>query len=628
MKKRENTPRRRRPLESNTTSFRCRECQLRRVKCDGTQPACNKCTSSGRVCPGYKTWEIALDTSISQVDVPDFAQPQKSVEERQHSILLRPSSPLSNAHVISDGERNAFDYFRHRICYRYIERGYPILWAANSIALGPEEPAVFFATASLSVMEQSALQTFHTSLARPLEEERRASAIQMYSKAITCLREPMQKAIRENGPLEPIILCCILFLVLEVTAGNHLNAMRHARVGKSILDERISRTDDLDSTTPTSSSLSPALQTIRRLWTEASASNPFHPTPRTASPLSGMSFASLEETRSLLEVLIEAGQNTREELIVKAQELRRATAGFADTATQFCLTHTFSRTMPIASSLQTRLNEIMNGFSSWGRRFAPMYRSGEYISQDLFSMQLRFFYASFTLAMCRANNERLADCFGDQFVRTLDSAERLLKHRPLSGDWCMEPQITGPVAIPFMQNLTRVDSGQSPEPDEETRAQLQMGLSDASGRTDDWAAGIFEFGILHALFTVACRCRTSYLRRRAIQLLSRAKRREAINCSQQLAVYAETIMHLEEQQARQLAGLYFTDSEFFADEMPEHARFLDIVAHPSAEDPQKFALTCTRHVSEHGNDIELLIYECSDKKEDCRLVQSIRSALS
>jgi hypothetical protein len=91
-----------------------------------------------------------------------------------------------------------------------------------------------------------------------------------------------------------------------------------------------------------------------------------------------------------------------------------------------------------------------------------------------------------------------------------------------------------------------------------------------------------------------------------------------------LALYAEKIIHLEEQQAANVMCQPSGSPEFYADEVPEHARFLDVVAHPLSEAPIKFALSCTKHVFQTGEDVVLLEYECSDKKGYSRLIQSVR----
>jgi hypothetical protein len=62
--------------------------------------------------------------------------------------------------------------------------------------------------------------------------------------------------------------------------------------------------------------------------------------------------------------------------------------------------------------------------------------------------------------------------------------------------------------------------------------------------------------------------------------------------------------------------------------VPEHARFLDVVAHPLSGEPIKFVLSGTKHACQGGEDMVLLGYECSDKKGNCRLIQSVRRPYS
>lgn len=332
----------------------------------------------------------------------------------------------------------------------------------------------------------------------------------------------------------------------------------------------------------------------------------------------------MEETKSQLEALIEAGHAVREELILKAREMRQTVSHSPDNAAQFCLTYTFSRTMDITTSIYERLNSIMDGFAKWQRGFRPFLHSGDIISQDLLVMQLRFFYASFTLAMCRARYERLADCFADQFARTLESAARLLRRRTPSAEWYTEDELQGPVATALMRNLSLVETGQPPETEEQSPSTTGLTTTEPSDVVDECPSGIFEFGVLHALFAIACRCRTSYVRHRASQLLSRAKRREGMNSSRTLAGYAKAIIHLEERQAAQSMGQTLEETEYYADEVPEHARFLDVVAYPLPDQPFKFGLVCTRHITDHNDSIELLEYECSDRAGEYRLVNSTR----
>jgi hypothetical protein len=279
--------------------------------------------------------------------------------------------------------------------------------------------------------------------------------------------------------------------------------------------------------------------------------------------------------------------------------------------------------MAITTSMQERLNQIMTGFASWQRGFRPMLQPEDDISQDLLIMQLRFFSASFALAMCRARYERLADCFADQYVRTIESADKLLRRRPPSTEWYTGESLRGPVALALMRNLSIAETGRPPDTEEGSSSTARFNTAESSDEMSEYPASVFEFGVLHALFTIASRCRTSYIRRRAAQLLSSAKRREACNSSRTLSSYAKAIVSLEEHQARQLTGQASDEYEFYADEVPEHARFLDVVACPLFEQPYQFTLVCTRHIYSDGDDVELLEYECDDATGDYQLARRV-----
>lgn len=80
-------------------------------------------------------------------------------------------------------------------------------------------------------------------------------------------------------------------------------------------------------------------------------------------------------------------------------------------------------------------------------------------------------------------------------------------------------------------------------------------------------------------------------------------------------------IYMEEEKAKELRDWASDDSGFFADEVPEQARFLDVVAHQMSDQPFRFALSCTRHLHEGSEEIELLRYECSDVIGDHALVQ-------
>lgn len=335
------------------------------------------------------------------------------------------------------------------------------------------------------------------------------------------------------------------------------------------------------------------------------------------------SFASLDEARSHLETLGRTAQELREQLLENAKDKLQILPPEANVSTQFCLKHTTSRLIHIDRDLQSRLDECSSGFASWKRRFSLVYRTRDPSNRDLLFLQIRFFYASFTLDMSRATSEQLADTFTDQFIQTLDNIELILRPRFGSDRMGPDESAIGPIADDFMQSLDLINGKTSPK---------ETALDNSS---DSWrppppseankvrVTGIFEIGVLHALFGIASKCRTSSLRRRAIQLLKQANRSETFISSQNLAVYAEAIMHLEEAQtARLLNARPGQQHQYSADEIPDEARFLDVVASAGLDESGTFFLSCTRRLDVSAKKIEVLEYACQSDVEDFQLTSS------
>lgn len=210
--------------EGSAAYLGCRTCRIRRIKCDGARPACNNCLSQSRSCLGYTSWDVSLVGPSGS---------RASNDASADSLQLNPASgvssiPLCVAHAIDDVARQGFDYFRYRNRFAYAERGYPTLWTTTSIAMGMHgESAVFYAMAALGTAEQALVPTFHTSLARPVDDALREKAFRMYSKAIGYLQDPMRKASSSNEPLDAIILACAIFLV-NPTSWKSFHCLRQA----------------------------------------------------------------------------------------------------------------------------------------------------------------------------------------------------------------------------------------------------------------------------------------------------------------------------------------------------------------------------------------------------------------
>lgn len=85
-----------------------------------------------------------------------------------------------------------------------------------------------------------------------------------------------------------------------------------------------------------------------------------------------------------------------------------------------------------------------------------------------------------------------------------------------------------------------------------------------------------------------------------------ARRRELLNDGHTVALFAETIIRLEEQRTAQFVGGDFTRNALHARDVPEWARFVDIVVSRDECDHLTFRFLCARSAHERHGEVELV----------------------
>ena len=118
--------------------------------------------------------------------------------------------------------------------------------------------------------------------------------------------------------------------------------------------------------------------------------------------------------------------------------------------------------------------------------------------------------------------------------------------------------------------------------------------------------GLFEWGVLPALFTICCKCRDFSIRKRAVALMRKYNWREGNNSSRTLAFFADAIIGLEESKKIELFNDLPECTVPIAVEIPERARFLDVVISADTDAPRTLILSCTRLSNDEMSQIELL----------------------
>jgi hypothetical protein len=186
-------------------------------------------------------------------------------------------------------------------------------------------------------------------------------------------------------------------------------------------------------------------------------------------------------------------------------------------------------------------------------------------------LRIKHFYSSFALATCRDTEEVLTDRFVDDFADTMDFVERY---------------------------LTVAERRLSEKQHSFTGSQSHRSL-------------FFGFSILPTLDLIAHKCRDPQLRRRALELLCNARKREGLEYSETLGYYAKAAAEIEEHRGVFLArDITILDKTLLQSVLPEQARFSDVVTIGEGA-LGVFNLICARYVHDGSEpkQIELAEYE-------------------
>ncbi|KAK2035603.1 C6 zinc finger protein [Colletotrichum zoysiae] len=175
---------------------RCITCTIRRVECDGTRPACCRCTSTGWKCDGYIMPPAGGYSSYQRLHVPTQLAP--------------------------DAELRAVAFYRRDVAPRLAGSIDSYFWTHLVPQISYQEPAAKHASLAIS----SLYEAFNEDSVRL--GERNTFAISQYNKAILHLKTTRSE--------ETVVFVCILFLCIEILRGDWKTAIHHCRHGINILN--------------------------------------------------------------------------------------------------------------------------------------------------------------------------------------------------------------------------------------------------------------------------------------------------------------------------------------------------------------------------------------------------------
>ncbi|KAK5171758.1 uncharacterized protein LTR77_003394 [Saxophila tyrrhenica] len=558
------------------------QAQIRKIKCDEGRPNCHKCASTGRTCDGYELPpENGTSTSSRRrlLPSPDGSSPSTSGSSPSPVSVLRPKE-TSPDFSMTEHERNCMSYWR-TFGARAVYRATPVReWVQLALQFSTIEPAVMLAITACATVQKSVAISMHKAMEPPTASTRNVDlAMVQFGKATSALRRYIHKAVNGNACLEPVLLCAILFLLFEIGRAKFQNALAHLNFARKIVPlQRLSAFSG------------DAIEEFSHLFSAIESSASVTGTPmgldqdshfhsrRTLDPTIPAAFESLSEAKEHLNILLEASEEARNELVQLADELITSEdRSRLHPATAFMIKHCLSRTIVPDCALQARIQGLEGGFKRWMLAFDFLTDSTlQHSDPETYifgaTLRLQYLVAFDTLQHCCSPCEADWDTPGSDstFATTLDVIERFLALTATS----MPKGVSGPVPPYAPGDMRHASFGLEPT-------------------------------ALPALAHIAFKCRNTSIRRRALRMLLTARRREGLGHSESAAWFISVIVDAEEQSARhhlQQRGVV-PGKTLMSEQVPEAARIMFMVACGETEETTR--VICARFRHEDDGKLEL-----------------------
>ncbi|KAI1380068.1 hypothetical protein F4677DRAFT_408475 [Hypoxylon crocopeplum] len=546
------TPSKARKKRGSRSRSGCWTCRIRKVKCDETRPVCRRCSSTGRTCDGYE---------LQPMEVLEVA---RSTERRLCAKDLSDFRSLDGSLSLSAAEARGFDFFRRNTSREIPGFRKSDLWDRLILQLCHSEVAIRHAAVAVGVMH-ARYRGISPSLQVQgfvISEWQHAFAIQQYVKSLGHLRDRLSNQANSINA-ELALICCLLFVCLEMLQGNRIGALAHLRNGLRVLSGIPSQVNITYSSgeqllviRPKADSLLDQLTTaFGRLDLESTSFGERTPTLRLeiqpalrgSNLTTGEIFSSVEEAKVYLDVLHNAVLQLRGKL------LRRAVSTVedetADWAIQRCVEYATTRTVGISEdpALSGELEKVQRDLALWLNLFKSHAASQTKLhtaaaAKSAILLEIQHFFIFFQAMTCRETTEISCDRFQALFNTTTS----------LIADIASTPDVTFTI----------------------------------------------DTGVIPSLCLIALKCRVPDTRRLAISMLYKRACQEGMWEGTLIAKFVEQAVIWEEELAGQCLEAH--------NMLPEYARFCD-VTFAASEDPGFGRIVSARYLHESSG--ELMIFE-------------------
>ncbi|KAL5371957.1 hypothetical protein DPSP01_013872 [Paraphaeosphaeria sporulosa] len=212
------------------TKTGCITCRIRRIKCDEAKPSCQRCTSTGRKCDGYKS-------ALANPSLPVVYQPPR--------FLLNPSLGLD---MNSIEEQEAFHFFKYQTAFELSGFFDSAFWQFEVLQASHTIPAIRHAIIAIAALHRKFISGRMPVVPDDLTDKQITFAIEQSNRAIRELTKTSTE--RTISDMMDVMTACVMFYCLCCFQGHQATALEHLHSGLKILhqlDQALdSDTDDLE----------------------------------------------------------------------------------------------------------------------------------------------------------------------------------------------------------------------------------------------------------------------------------------------------------------------------------------------------------------------------------------------
>jgi hypothetical protein len=438
-------------------------------------------------------------------------------------------------------------------------------WITLSLQLSNTEPCIYFAIAACGSVASSRLARNYACFFTPPSPVKEQRNLRQYCKATAALQKYIDLAACGKRAIEPILLCCLLFVAYESYQDETALAVQHLKLGRRTIGEGATGTSKFSSRgveKDVAAAFDWLGSQVLEYGEEGSRSQERRetpPEPFTSSSTLDLAGCAKQATDSLI---VAASKWRSDLLVLAAKHVATLDIPTQRPAVLECIIHCISRSMPLllGHSLLQRQPQLLQAHQAWSQQLVVLQKTQDYTCRRaLLHLQIQLFYSFFILATARDTYAKHTDRFNDQASIVLDIIEDFLS----SGLGPKSHSTSNQGVYPYTPLPQRQESCFS-----------------------------LEYAVVPTLHAICFKIHHSKIRKRALQLLQSANRREAGQWSGELCHYADAIIALEES----VAG----------GDVPESAKSLEIVIEGAGY--LEVGLLCGRFRREGDRKLEVLEY--------------------